>query len=80
MAISKSAVILIVVSNVGGSANGAVIGGCSVSYAVKQDGKRWVVEFHGSFDPASNRGRLRLSSRPAWESRTNSPISVSKCR
>jgi hypothetical protein len=49
--VGLSAPIQVVISNVGGSANGAVIGGCFVSYSVKQDGKRWVVEFHGAFDP-----------------------------
>ncbi len=37
--------------NAGGSANGAVIGGCSVYYTAKRAGKRWTVECVGSLDP-----------------------------
>jgi len=37
--------------NAGGSANGAVIGGCSVYYTAKRVGKRWTVECVGSLDP-----------------------------
>ncbi len=37
--------------NAGGSANGAVIGGCIVYYVPKLVGKRWTVEYQGSLDP-----------------------------
>jgi hypothetical protein len=37
--------------NAGGSANGGVIGGCSVYYAPKRVGKRWTVECEGLMDP-----------------------------
>ena len=37
--------------NAGGSANGAVIGGCSVYYVPKRVGNKWVVEFAGREDP-----------------------------
>jgi hypothetical protein len=37
--------------NAGGQANGAVIGGCSVFYAVKKVGDWWAVEFTGLEDP-----------------------------
>jgi hypothetical protein len=37
--------------NAGGSANGAVIGGCTVYYGLKRVGKHWVVEFAGLLDP-----------------------------
>ncbi len=47
----ENAPIEVVVSNAGGSANGAVIGGCTVSYAPRREGNRWVVEFHGAIDP-----------------------------
>jgi hypothetical protein len=43
--------ITVVVYNAGGSANGAVLGGCQVSYVPKRVGKRWTVEAHGYFDP-----------------------------
>ena len=37
--------------NAGGSANGAVIGGCLVYYSPKRMGNRWVVECLGLLDP-----------------------------
>src|SRR5262249_21290360 len=37
--------------NAGGSANGAVIGGCLVYYVPKRVGKRWTVECVGMLDP-----------------------------
>jgi hypothetical protein len=37
--------------NAGGSANGAVIGGCTVYYVPKRVGKRWTVECTGTLDP-----------------------------
>jgi hypothetical protein len=37
--------------NAGGTANGAVIGGCSIYYVPKRVGKKWVVEFVGLLDP-----------------------------
>src|SRR5207249_891977 len=39
--------IQISIFNAGGSANGAVIGGCIVHYVPKRVGKRWIVEFKG---------------------------------
>lgn len=39
------------VFNGGGSANGAVIGGCSVYYTPKRVNKRWTVECAGLLDP-----------------------------
>jgi hypothetical protein len=39
------------VFNAGGRANGAVIGGCSVSYRPKRVGKHWTVEQIRIFDP-----------------------------
>jgi hypothetical protein len=41
----------VVLYNAGGSANGAVIGGCFVSFAPVLKGKKWGVEFLGAFDP-----------------------------
>jgi hypothetical protein len=43
--------IQVCVFNTGGSANGAVIGGCTVYYAPKRVGKRWAVEYDGLLDP-----------------------------
>ena len=43
--------IQICLSNVGGTANGAVIGGCTVYYVPKRVGKRWTVECIGYVDP-----------------------------
>lgn len=37
--------------NAGGSANGGVIGGCSVYFVPKRVGNRWTVEFNGLIDP-----------------------------
>ena len=37
--------------NAGGSANGGVIGGCSVYYEPKRVGKRWTVSYQGLLDP-----------------------------
>ena len=37
--------------NAGGSANGAVFGGCSVYYSPKRIGQRWAVELLGVNDP-----------------------------
>jgi hypothetical protein len=37
--------------NTGGGANGWVIGGCSVYYRPRRDGKRWTVECLGLIDP-----------------------------
>jgi hypothetical protein len=37
--------------NTGGTANGAVIGGCSVYYVPKRVGDRWTVECYGTLDP-----------------------------
>jgi len=37
--------------NAGGTANGAVIGGCSVYYAPKRVGNKWAVNFLGAEDP-----------------------------
>jgi hypothetical protein len=37
--------------NTGGTANGAVIGGCTVYYVPKRVGDRWTVECGGLFDP-----------------------------
>jgi hypothetical protein len=37
--------------NAGGSANGGVIGGCTVYYVPKRVDKRWTVEYAGCFDP-----------------------------
>lgn len=39
------------VLNVGGSADGGVIGGCSVYYVPKRVGKGWTVELQGIHDP-----------------------------
>ena len=41
----------ICVYNAGGSANGGVIGGCSIYYVPKRVGKRWTVECQGLLDP-----------------------------
>jgi hypothetical protein len=41
----------ICIINAGGSANGAVIGGCLVYYAPKREGDRWTVECVGAIDP-----------------------------
>lgn len=41
----------VVISNVGGQANGAVIGGCIVTYTAKREGKRWVVQIDSILDP-----------------------------
>ena len=37
--------------NAGGSANGAVIGGCTVYYVPKRVDGKWVIEYAGSLDP-----------------------------
>jgi hypothetical protein len=37
--------------NAGGTANGVVIGGCTVYYIPKRDGKKWTVECAGTLDP-----------------------------
>jgi hypothetical protein len=37
--------------NAGGTANGAVIGGCTVYYVPKRGGKHWIVEYTATFDP-----------------------------
>jgi hypothetical protein len=37
--------------NAGGSANGGVIGGCTVYYKVKRLHNRWTVEWYGVLDP-----------------------------
>jgi hypothetical protein len=41
----------VVISNVGGNGNGAVIGGCFVNYTAKRKGKRWVVQLDSILDP-----------------------------
>ena len=35
----------------GGTANGCIIGGCTVDYTPRREGQRWVVEYEMSFDP-----------------------------
>jgi hypothetical protein len=50
-AVFRDAPIEVVISNFGGTANGAVIGGCTVYYAPRREGKRWAVDCLGSFDP-----------------------------
>src|SRR5262245_10500132 len=47
----RDAPIEIGLSNVGGSTNGAVIGGCIVWYVPKRVGKHWTVENAGLLDP-----------------------------
>jgi hypothetical protein len=41
----------VVISNVGGDANGSVIGGCFVNYTAKRAGKKWVVQLNSILDP-----------------------------
>ncbi len=43
--------VILVLQNVGGVRNGAVIGGCSVFYKICRDGDKVVAEFWGWFDP-----------------------------
>jgi hypothetical protein len=43
--------IQICLCNSGGTANGAVIGGCLAWYSAKREGKKWIVEFESSLDP-----------------------------
>jgi hypothetical protein len=47
----KTGSIEVVIFNAGGTANGAVIGGCTVYYAARREGKRWVVDCLELFDP-----------------------------
>lgn len=47
----KEFTIEVVISNVGGQTNGAVIGGCFASYTAKREGKRWVVQLDEILDP-----------------------------
>jgi hypothetical protein len=41
----------VAISNVGGSTNGAVIGGCFANYTAKHAGKKWVAQLNSVFDP-----------------------------
>ncbi len=46
-----SAPISVTIMNVGGSANGSVIGGCFVNYRPRLEGGVWTVTLEGVFDP-----------------------------
>jgi len=48
---TRSASIIICLFNAGGSANGAVAGGCFVTYTVERAGKSWKVTCHQLIDP-----------------------------